>query len=211
MTGSAVTALHVIYRVDDDGAGEEWSAYSFPHSIYAGGSSLAETRDEFMRAAKLALGGLDQVTVIEHLEEQLIPGAYIRLALDRRIIERGEIAAIMKRSLAVPGQRDDFERQMPLAATGDAVVVACLPHDRLGWVFEQMNDHDALAVCGRGPVVGTAQSAWWSFISGPEAEVPGGPPLESLASAGLGADSTVSDFMRVNSTATGRSLATAVA
>ena len=77
-----MSPLHVIYRVDDDGAGEEWSAYSFPHSIYAGGSSLAETRDEFMRAAKFALGGLDHVTVIEHLEEQLIPGAYIRLALD---------------------------------------------------------------------------------------------------------------------------------
>ncbi|MFD1534346.1 hypothetical protein [Pseudonocardia aurantiaca] len=37
------------------------------------------------------------------------------------------------------------------------------------------------------------------------------PPLESLASADLGADSTVSDFMRVNSTGTGGRLATAVA
>lgn len=202
-----MNTLHVIYRVDDAGTGEDWSAYSYPHSIYVGGSSLAEVRHEFERAARFALDDLADWAIVEHHEEPMIPGAYIRVAVDRRMIERGEVAAIMKATLTVPAQRSDFERGMPIASTGDAVVVACLPNDRLGWVFEQMNDHDAIAVCARGPVVGNLQSAWWSYIAGQDAEVRGGPPQESLAAAGLSADSTVADFMRVNSTATGRTLA----
>jgi hypothetical protein len=98
---------------------------------------------------------------------------------------------------------------MPLMATGDAVLIVCLPADRLGWVFEQppqMGDHDAIAVCTRGELVGTFRKAWWSYIAGPDTIVPRGRPAESLASAGLAADSTVTEFMQANETATGRTL-----
>ncbi|GAA1202276.1 hypothetical protein [Pseudonocardia alaniniphila] len=199
--------LHVIYRQDEgEGGSEEWSAYSYPHSIYAAGLSVDEARAEFREAAKFALGDLDQITLVEHIERPLVPGAYIRVAVDRRMLDRDETAKVMGTSLKYSHQLKDFEVTMPLAATGDAVVIACVPSDQLGWIFEQMNDYDAVAVCALGPTVGNMQSAWWSYLAGPEAIVPGDRPQQSLAAGGLSSKSTISDFMRANATATGRTL-----
>lgn len=197
--------LHVVYRVDHGDGADDWSTYSYPHGIYVGGSTLDEVRAEFQAAAASTIGR-EEITLVEHLERPLIPGAYVRIGLDRHMLDRDETAQAMRETLTVGLQRDDFQARMPLAATGDAVMIACVHSDRLRWVFGQMGDHDGIALCARGDAAGSHRPVWWSFIAGPRAVVPGGRPTESIAAAGLTADSTVIEFMNVNETATGRTL-----
>ncbi|MBA2308521.1 MAG: hypothetical protein H0W01_04310 [Pseudonocardiales bacterium] len=202
-----MTNLHVVYRVDNPGsADEQWSSYSFPQGIYVSGTTLAEVRTEFREAAVEALPDFTDMTVREHLERPLVRGVYIRVAVDRRMLDRDTTADLMRRSVAVIDQRENLQATLPVAATGDAVVLACLATDKLAWVFEQMSDYDAVGVCASGPSVGEDGLIWWSFITGGHAANPGRKPLESLASAGLSSESTVGEFMRVNARATGRAL-----
>lgn len=198
--------LHVVYRVDHVSGGEQWSTYSYPTSIYVGGSTLDEVRAEFRDAVAFGLERSADVAIVEHLERPLIPGAYIRIALDRRLLAREEVADALRGSLDHELQREDFERRMPLTGAGDAVAIACVPGDRLGWIFGQMGEHDGVAVCTRGELVGTLRRVWWSYVAGPHAQVPGGRPSENLASVGLSEESTVAEFMKVDATATGLEL-----
>lgn len=204
-----MTNLHVVYRVDDPGsADEQWSTYSFPHGIFVAGSTLDEVRAEF-RDAATALPDFDSVAIREHLERPLVRGAYIRVAVDRRMLDRDETADMMRRSVSVLDQREDFLATLPVAATGDAVMIACQRTDRLRWVFEQMSEHDTVGVCASGPSTEAGEFIWWSFIAGLHAERLGDKPLESLASGGLTSDSSVVEFMRANKSATGRALVAA--
>lgn len=203
-----MTSLHVVYRVDDPGtATEQWASYSFPHSIYVSGSTLDEVRTEFRSAAAFALPDLDIHTAVEHVERPLAPGAYIRTAVDRRTLDRDDVAQTMRNSLQVVGQWKDFQAKAPASSTGDTVMIACVPEDRLGWVFEQMVDEDGLGLCAAGPVTGVGRFVWWSYIFGPKADVGYESTTESLADAGLTADSSVAEFMRVSASSTGRRLA----
>lgn len=197
--------LHVVYRVHDPATrNEQWSSYSFPFGVYVEGSSLDQVRSEFRVAATELPPDVRELTVIEHLEQPLVPGAYIRVAVDRRTLDRDDTARDLRSSLTVPAQFDDFRDTMPTAATGDAVMIACVPDDTLGWVFEQMTDHDAVGVCAQGPESGASQLVWWSFLVGGAADEVDPTALETLASAGLSAGSTVAEFMRVDSAPTGR-------
>ena len=199
--------LHVVYRVDEPATPrEQWSTYSFPIGIYVTGTTLDEVRSEFRAAAAFALPNLDEFTVIEHLERALAPGAYIRVAVDRRMLDRDATVALMRSSLQVVDQWRDFQDRVPPAATGDTVMIACVADDRLGWIFEQMSDHDAIGVCAPGPAAGEGQFVWWSFILGQYAADATSSDLESLAAAGLDVDSTVSDFMQTTASSTGRQL-----
>ncbi len=202
-----MTNLHVVYRVDDPGsADEQWSSYSFPHGIYVSGTTLAEVRTEFREAAAEALPEFMDMALQEHLERPLVRGVYIRVAVDRHMLDRDTTADLMRRSVSIVDQREHLQATLPIAATGDAVVIACLATDKLRWVFEQMSDYDTVGVCASGPSVDEDGLIWWSFIAGGHASNPGRKPLESLASAGLSSESTVGEFMRVNATATGRAL-----
>ena len=196
--------LHVVYRVHDSGTRtEQWTSYSFPFSIYVEGSTLEEVRSELSEALESAPPNVRELSLIEHLEQPLVPGAYMRTAVDRRTLDREATGQTMRSSLAVPSQFDDFRATMPVAATGDAVMIACVPQDTLSWVFEQMTDHDAVGICAQGPGAGTSRLVWWSFIIGGEAEDRNTTALETLASAGLSASSTVAEFMSATSTSTG--------
>lgn len=197
--------LHVVYRVHDPGTRrEQWASYSFPHSIYVEGATLDEVRSEFRAAAADLPTEVRKRSLIEHLERPLAPGAYIRVAVDRRTLDRDEVAQIMHSSLTVPDQFDDFRTRLPTAATGDAVMIACVPGDRLGWVFEQMTDHDAVGICALGPGASGNRLVWWSFLVG--GAVDGIDPIAmgTLAGAGLSAGSTVGEFMRADAAPTGR-------
>lgn len=201
-----MTNLHVVYRVDDpSSADEQWSSYSFPHGIYVAGATLDEVRAEFREAA-VTLPSFDALTIREHLERPLVRGAYIRVAVDRQMLDRDETAAMMRRSVSIMDQREDFLATLPVAVTGDAIMIACQATDQLGWVFEQMSDHDTVCVCASGPSTEAGGFIWWSFIVGQHAARLGDKPLESLASGGLTSASTVVEFMRNNKTATGRAL-----
>lgn len=204
-----MTSLHVVYRVDNpSSADEQWSSYSFPHGIYVAGATLDEVRAEF-REAVVDLPNFDMLTVKEHLERPLVRGAYIRVAVDRQMLDRDQTAAMMRRSVALADQREDFLATLPVAATGDAIMIACQATDQLGWVFEQMSDYDAVGVCASGPSTDAGGFIWWSFIVGQHAATIGDKPLESLASGGLTSTSSVVEFMRANKTATGRALVAA--
>jgi hypothetical protein len=202
--------LHVVYRVDEPATPrEQWSSYSFPVGIYVTGMTLDEVRSEFRAAAEFALPNLDEFTVIEHLERPLAPGAYIRTAVDRRMLDRDAAAGVMRSSLQIVDQWRDFQDKVPAAATGDTVMIACVAADRLGWIFEQMSDHDSIGICASGPATAGSQFIWWSFILGHHDADTTSDDVESLAAAGLSADSTVSDFMRTTTSATGRQLVSA--
>jgi hypothetical protein len=199
--------LHVVYRVDEPATPrEQWSTYSFPFGIYVTGTTLDEVRAEFRTAAAFALSNLDEFRVTEHLERPLTPGAYIRVAVDRRMLDRDATAALMRSSLQLVDQWQDFQGRVPPAATGDTVMIACVADDRLGWIFEQMSDHDAVGICAPGPAAGAGQFIWWSFILGQYGAGTSATDVESLASAGLDVDSTVSEFMQTTASSTGRQL-----
>ena len=199
-----MTNLHVVYRVHDPGTrSEQWASYSFPYSIYVEGATLDEVRSEFRVAIADAPAGVRGLTAIEHLERPLAPGAYIRVAVDRRTLDRDDTAQAMYSSLTAPAQFDDFRNTMPTAATGDVVMIACVPDDTLGWIFEQMTEHDAIGICARGPDAGATRLVWWSFLVGGGADVDP-TALETLAVAGLSAESTIAEFMRIEATPTGR-------
>jgi hypothetical protein len=207
-----VTNFHAVYRVDDPGtANEQWSSYSFPHGIYVAGATLDEVRDQFKAAAAFAVHNLDDLTLIEHIERPLAPGAYIRTAVDRHTLDRDETAELMRASLGVPTQRDEFLATIPISGSGDAVMLACVPNDRLAWVFEQMDDHDALGLCAPGPAIPSGRFIWWSFILGNLAEDDKAARTETIAEAGLTEESTVAAFMRANAMERGRRLVTVTA
>ena len=152
--------LHVVYRVDELATPrEQWSSYSFPFGIYVTGVTLDEVRSEFRAAAEFALPNLHEFTVIEHLERPLAPGAYIRTAVDRQMLDRDATASLMRSSLQIVDQWRDFQDKVPAAATGDTVMIACVAADRLGWIFEQMSADDSVGICAPGPAAGRSRRA----------------------------------------------------
>lgn len=201
--------LHVVYRVDNpDTDDETWSTYSFPHSIYVGGNTLAEVRSEFHEAAR-PVAVLDGMRVLEHIERPVstVPGAYVRVAIDRKTLDRDVARDRIAGSLTVRSQREDFVKTVPLAATGDAVIVAAVADDKLGWVFEQMTDHDSIAICLAGPEAGGGALVSWNYIVGSRSErFVESTDKTSLAEKGLTANSTVSEFMGIASKVRGRQL-----
>lgn len=193
-----MTDLHVVYRLEErvsPGVPERWATYSYPVSIYVGGSSIAEVRAEFREALDDMADVLDQsYEVVEHVEQPLVEGAYVRTAIDRHSRDRSETAQRFEATLADLGQRGHFASLAPVSATGDTVVVACVGGDAVGWLMEQMNEYDSLVVClSTGtPLV------WWTWLAGARAtlnEEHGG----TLADAGLTPESTVSDLVRADS------------
>jgi hypothetical protein len=190
--------LHVIYReavtVKVDAPG--WTTYSYPDSIYAAGPSLEQVRTEFLDAARFHFDDeeLSGVSLFEHVETLLVEGVYARVAVDRRTLDRDAAVAAVRRSFTVAHQLEDFTDSALVAATGDTVIVACTPADRLGWLFEQMGPHDALQICVAGP----GELVWWSAIAHLNAL---GPPSvaaqPTIADLGLNDSSTVADLMRL--------------
>lgn len=123
------------------------------------------------------------------------------------MLDRDATARLMRTSLQVIDQWRDFQNKGPAAATGDTVMIACGPDDRLGWIIEQMSEHDAVGICAPGPAADGRQLIWWSFIMGQHAADAASDGVETLAAAGLSIDSTVSEFMRTTASSTGRQLA----
>lgn len=198
--------LHVIYRRDRVSDGEQWGTYSHPHGIYTAAATLVEARAEFREAARFSLGAdeFDQAALLEHLEQPVpgLDGVFIRTAIDRPTLDRDAASATMQRALTDPAQRARLEERSPLAASGDIVIVACVPTDTLGWVLGQMGPSDALVVCAQISDVGM----WWSFLAGERAVVDI-ETTETLADADLGFEATISDLMRDDATSSGRRVA----
>lgn len=160
------------------------------------GASLEQVRAAFLNAARFhfddeELGG---VGLVEHGETLLVGGVYVRVAVDQHTLGRDAAVAAVRRSFTVASRLEDFTDSALVAATGDAVIVACVPADRLGWLFEQMGPHDALQIC----VAGSGELVWWSAIAHLDALGP--PSLASqptIADLGLDGSSTVADLMRL--------------
>jgi hypothetical protein len=168
--------------------GERW-----PSMRAARLAALLEKR-EFLNAARFHFNGeeLGGVRLFEHVETLLVGGAYARVAVDQHTRERAAAVAAVRRSFTVAHRLEDFTDSALVAATGDAVIVACVPADRLGWLFEQIGPHDALQICVAGP----GELVWWSAIAHIDALGP--PPVASQptsADLGLYDSSTVADLM----------------
>jgi hypothetical protein len=190
--------VHVIYReaLTVKADVPRWSTYAYPDSIYAAGASLEQVRAEFLDAARFhfddeELGG---VSLFEHVETLLVGDAYVRVAVDQHTRDRDAAVAAVRRSFTVAHRLEDFTDSALVAATGDAVIFACVPTDRLGWLFEQTGPHDALQICVAGP----SELVWWSAIAHIDALGP--PPVASqptIVGLGLNDSSTVADLMRL--------------
>lgn len=77
-----MTNFHVVYR-REPGPIEQWSVYSYPHSVYTGGATLAEARSRFREAAEFGVDDFECYRLVEHLEEPLDSGAYVRTVLEQ--------------------------------------------------------------------------------------------------------------------------------
>ncbi|MGQ0779387.1 MAG: hypothetical protein ACT4NY_34060 [Pseudonocardiales bacterium] len=190
--------VHVIYReaVAVQADVPCWTSYSYPDSIYAAGLSLEQMRTEFLDAARFHVNDVELrgVSLFEHVETPLVEGVYVRVAVDRRTLDRDAAVAAVRRSFTVAHQLADFTKSALVAATGDAVIVACTPADRLGWLFEQMGPHDALQIC----VVSPGGLVWWSAVAHLDAFVsPSVASQPTIADLGLNDSSTVADLMRL--------------
>ncbi|MGH3886397.1 MAG: hypothetical protein ACRDSZ_07475 [Pseudonocardiaceae bacterium] len=188
--------VHVVYReaLTVQAEAPRWTTYAYPDSIYVTGPSLGQVRAEFLHAARFhfddeELGG---ISLFEHVETLLFEGAYVRVAVDQHTRDREAAVAAVRHSFTVARQLEDFTESALVAATGDAVIVACTPADRLGWLFEQMGPHDALQICVAGP----GELVWWSAIAHLNAL---GPPSvasqPTIADLGLNDSSAVADLM----------------
>lgn len=186
--------LHVIYR-REPGLAEQWSVYSFPVSVYTGGSTLAEARAKFREAAEFGVDALDQYNLIEHIEQPLDEHSFVRAAVDRYSLDRQETARQFAGTITVAAQAAAFRQTAPRTASGDAVVVAGVASDTVRWVLDQMGEHDALSVCLALP----GGMVWWTYLAQQHAELPAANPTESLADAGIQLDATLSEFMRADS------------
>jgi hypothetical protein len=194
--GGRMSDLHVVYRLEErvsPGVPERWATCSYPVSIYVAGSDIAEVRAEFRDAFDDMADLLDErYEVVEHVERPLVEGVYIRTAIDRRGLDRSETAQRFEATLSDLAQRRDFASLAPVSGTGDTVVVACVAGDAVGWLTEQMNEFDSLVVClSTGtPLV------WWTWLAGPRAALKEA-HAGTLSDAGLTAESTVSDLVKV--------------
>lgn len=168
--------------------------YSFPVSVYTGGSTLAEARARFREAAEFAVDNVDQYKLIEHIEQPLDEHSFVRAAVDRHSLDRQEAAKLFADSITVAAQAAAFRRAAPLTASGDAVVVACVASDTVRWVLNQMGEHDALSICLALP----GRMVWWTYLAQQFAQLPEVNPTESLADAGIPLDATLSEFVRAD-------------
>jgi hypothetical protein len=199
-----VTDFHVIYRLTrrvDHDEPEQWATYSYPIGIYTSGTNIAGVRSAFREAFEFAFpdGEADDYNVIEHLERPLIDGAFVRTAIDQRYLDRAETAQVFEQNLTDHAQRADFVRKAPMSGTGDAVVVTVVGRDKLGWLMDQMNDHDSLVLCLLAP----GGMVWWSWVAGQLAELQTR-GTSTLADDGLDRKSIVSDLITKDSAHTGR-------
>lgn len=182
--------LHAIFRLNAlDGT---WDAYSRPTSVHAGGRSLDQARDEFLRAAAFHFDGdWTTVTVVEHTEREIASGVFVRIARDRHVRERERTADVLRASLTVGSQLETTRSGALESSTGDVVFVSCVPGDRLVWLADQLARTDAVQVCA--PV--GDNMVWWMPLASPHADVPPN-ESETLADAGLGGhDATVADLL----------------
>lgn len=181
--------LHVIFR---EVTAKQWEAYSRPASIYAGGRSLDEARDEFLRAAEFHFeDDWPSICVLEHTEREAAPGIFMRTALDRFLRQRERVADVLRASLRLPTQLAVTRAQALESSTGDIVFVCCMPDDRISWLSDQLGRTDAVQVSAPFGDDGL----WWMPLAAPLAEVPPG-EAETLADAGLdGDDARVADLV----------------
>jgi hypothetical protein len=196
--------LHVVYRADELATGRQWSCYSFPESIYAGGPDLPGLRKEFKELAISTLGpaAFKRRNLIEHEERAMYRGVYGRVAHDAHLKERTDLiknfsVTMVSGDQAMP-HRLELARVLPVSASGDRIVIACRPDDTIRWVLEQTGPQDAVAVCMTGPTFPSAGIflPWTTLLREEvelDAEARAG--VESLADAGLGLDSTISNLI----------------
>lgn len=192
------TFVHAIFRsvpdAEDPVSVERWEAYSYPVSIYAGGETLEEVRSAWLDAARTHFGAeFDDISFVPHVERMLLDGVWARITVGNdQAALRDSVARRMQLALTVQEQLEDFRQNALLAATGDAVIICCLPSDTLGTVLDQMGDHDSVLICAEVSELGL----WWMPLAGGasiDADKLQHP--QSLAELGLSRTSTVSDVI----------------
>ena len=183
--------LHAVFRASR--SGDYWEAYSRPVSIYAGGATFEQARDEFTRAAEFFFDSeWLEVNLVTHVEHEIMAGLYSRVALDRYHAERERTVEVLRASLTMPSQLEHLRSAVTTyAATGDTVFVSCIASDPLDWVVDQIARTDVLQVCSS---VGD-NAVWWTTLASPKSDYLND-DSETLAEAGLSVDSsTVGDLM----------------
>ena len=172
-----MSTLHAVFRSQ----GGSWEAYSAPVSVYAGGRTREQAREEFREAAEFHFGDAwPDVDVVEHIERAVSPGVFARTAIDRRSLDRQDGERVLRASLSVPHQVRQIQ-ESAVATTGDHVFVVCVPVDRLDWVTSQITSRDSVQVCVASP----RGLLWWTTLSGVEA-AGSRDGTESLGDLGLG-------------------------
>lgn len=199
-----MNTFHVVYRSYDQGPEEpKWAVYSFPAGVYIDEESLTAARTEFHEAAWDLFGStLRSVPILEHLEHLACEDVYLRVAVDRHSVDRHDVARAFSGWLRggpdAAQRRQQFRAQAPRSASGDWIVVACVARDSISWLIEQMDPHDAIAVCATGALTADRLQLPWTFLvrdQDSSLEPPAVEGIARLSEWGLDVNSTVGELL----------------
>lgn len=189
--GDRWPATTVVYRLCLDG-GPKWQYYSMPESVLGGADALADAKRDYRDALAFALDverdALPRIR--EHTERPIVPGVYIRTALDEHQADRAEAFDVL-----VPGFTSEHTAEVEklfahTAASGDVVAVVCEPSDDVGFLLDQITPHDVVWLVLNGPGL-----VAWRAIGGPLAANPTEVVASTLADLGVGQSTPILEFM----------------
>lgn len=194
-----MTTVHAFYSFDADQT-PQWAYRSHPISCYGLADSLREARLDFREALEFSLEeGESKPDLIEHVEQRHPLGFWTRVRLGERPDQdwRDYVARVFVNTInhAVQNGQKPEMATWGATATGEPVVVACLPIDTIDSVIDQLQPDESCAIALSFPL--QAEGLEVSWVSGiiRELAAPITRPTESLREAGLSTDSTIEEFM----------------
>ncbi|MDJ0426006.1 hypothetical protein QNA19_08760 [Rhodococcus fascians] len=194
-----MTTVHAFYSHDPEQT-PEWAYRSHPISCYGLADSLRAARLDFREALQFSLDdGEDAPNLVEHVETRHPLGFWIRVRIGEQPDAgwRDYVARVLANTIdaRTRGGRDVNTDTWGTTATGEPVVVACLPIDTIESVIDQLQPSESCAIALAFPFRDEGlEVSWVSGIIREHAE-PIDRPVETLKQAGLSPDSTIEDFM----------------
>ncbi|MGQ4616830.1 hypothetical protein [Nocardia sp. R7R-8] len=129
--------------------------------------------------------------ICEHTERPIVPGVFIRTALDEHQLDRSEAFDVLV-PLFADRHVAEFERLFEhTRASGDVVAVVCEPSDDLAFLLDQITPYDAIWMVLNGSDLVALYAIGGSLAANPT-EAAG----TSLAELGVDASTPVLEFVR---------------
>ncbi|MFD7845999.1 hypothetical protein ACFV4K_24035 [Nocardia sp. NPDC059764] len=174
------------------GGGPKWQYYSMPESVLGGAETLSDAKRDYREALAFMLevepDALPEIR--EHTERPIVPGVYLRTALDEHYADRAEAFDVLVPGFGLEHTAEVRKLFSHTTASGDVVAVVCEPTDDVGFLLEQITPHDAVWMVLNGPGL-----VAWRAIGGVLAANPTDVDARSLTDLGVRSVTSVMDFV----------------